>query len=208
MVTALPASGAGGAASLYAFPRVEGNAALAAAARSQHASLLTRRDVLGGLSVAPLTRGAKQVTPCNANPPSRVTPGMQLPGVLHWASAGVQVAHCAQLHPSCTRALQLQMRCMVDSADGSATADMLPERFTHQNHHQRHVMLFDVPQLRYTCAATGADCTAVRYRCTRRADVDLCPAAFAEGRFPAGTCARDFVRIDAADQPQVPLLKY
>lgn len=67
MVTALPASGAGGAASLYAFPRVEGNAALAAAARSQHASLLTRRDVLGGLAVAPLTRGAKQVPPQNTH---------------------------------------------------------------------------------------------------------------------------------------------
>ena len=52
-------------------------------------------------------------------------------------------------------------------------------------------------QRRFTCAATGADCTALRYHCTRRPDVDLCPAAFAEGRFPAGTCARDFVRMDA-----------
>ncbi len=42
----------------------------------------------------------------------------------------------------------------------------------------------------------GVDCTAVRYHCTKRPDVDLCPAAFAEGRFPAGTCAADFVRID------------
>jgi hypothetical protein len=92
---------------------------------------------------------------------------------------------------------------MVHSVDGSASAGVLSECFTHQNHHQRHVVLFVVPQLRYTCAATGADCSAVRYRCTRRADVDLCPAAFAEGRFPAGTSARDFVRIDSADQPQV-----
>lgn len=43
----------------------------------------------------------------------------------------------------------------------------------------------------------------MRYHCTKRADVDLCPAAFAEGRFPAGTCARDFVRINAPAQPQV-----
>lgn len=61
VVTALPASGAGGAASLYAFPRVEGSGALAAAARSQHTSLLTRRDVLGGVSIAPLTSAGKQV---------------------------------------------------------------------------------------------------------------------------------------------------
>lgn len=26
--------------------------------------------------------------------------------------------------------------------------------------------------------------------------MDLCPAAFAEGRFPAGLCSKDFVRID------------
>lgn len=62
MVTAAPASGAGGVASLYSFPRVEGSAALAAAARSQHASLLTRRDVLGGISVAPLTTAGGQVS--------------------------------------------------------------------------------------------------------------------------------------------------
>lgn len=47
------------------------------------------------------------------------------------------------------------------------------------------------------------DCTAVRYHCSKRPHVDLSPAAYAEGRFPVGTCARDFVRIDAADQPQV-----
>lgn len=61
-------------------------------------------------------------------------------------------------------------------------------------------------QRRFTCAATGIDCTAVRYHCTKCADVDLSPPAFAEGRFPAGTCARDFVRIDATDQPQVSLI--
>jgi len=64
-------------------------------------------------------------------------------------------------------------------------------------------------QRRFTCAATGADCTAVRYHCTRRADVDLCPAAYAEGRFPAGTSARDFVRLDgAAAHTQVPTYRW
>lgn len=28
------------------------------------------------------------------------------------------------------------------------------------------------------------------------ADVDLCPQAFAEGRFPAGCTAKDFIRVD------------
>ncbi len=63
VVTAAPASDAGGAAGLYSFPRVEGPAALAAAQRSQHGSLLTRRDVLGNAAIAPLTTAAKQARP-------------------------------------------------------------------------------------------------------------------------------------------------
>jgi hypothetical protein len=41
------------------------------------------------------------------------------------------------------------------------------------------------------------DCTARRYHCTRLPDVDLCPLAYAEGRFPPGTSAKDFVLIEA-----------
>ena len=41
------------------------------------------------------------------------------------------------------------------------------------------------------------DCTALRYHCTKYPDIDLCPAAFAAGRFPPGTAAKDFVRIAA-----------
>lgn len=37
-----------------------------------------------------------------------------------------------------------------------------------------------------------------RYHCTKLPDVDLCPRAFAEGRFPPGTCTKDFVRIASA----------
>lgn len=47
-------------------------------------------------------------------------------------------------------------------------------------------------------ALPWVDCTALRYHCTKVPDVDLCPAAFAEGRFPPGCCAQDFVRLDAA----------
>ncbi len=55
-------------------------------------------------------------------------------------------------------------------------------------------------QARFFCnAMPWVDCTAVRYHCTRMPDVDLCPEAFAEGRFPPGCSAADFVRIDAAD---------
>ena len=39
------------------------------------------------------------------------------------------------------------------------------------------------------------DCTAVRYHCKALPKVDLCPRAFAEGRFPGGTSAKDFVRM-------------
>lgn len=59
-------------------------------------------------------------------------------------------------------------------------------------------------QARFYCnAMPWVDCTVVRYHCTRLPDVDLCPEAFAEGRFPPGCTAADFVRIDAAD-PKVP----
>ena len=41
------------------------------------------------------------------------------------------------------------------------------------------------------------DCTALRYHCTKHAGLELCPAAFAEGRFPPGCSSKDFVRIQA-----------
>lgn len=51
--------------------------------------------------------------------------------------------------------------------------------------------------VQFKCSAMPwVDCTALRYHCTTIPDVDLCPQAFAEGRFPPGTSAKDFVRID------------
>jgi SWI/SNF related-matrix-associated actin-dependent regulator of chromatin subfamily C len=44
----------------------------------------------------------------------------------------------------------------------------------------------------------AVNCTACRWHCTKYPDIDLCPQAFAEGRFPPGTAAKDFVRIDGA----------
>jgi SWI/SNF related-matrix-associated actin-dependent regulator of chromatin subfamily C len=48
-------------------------------------------------------------------------------------------------------------------------------------------------------------------------DIDLCPQAFAEGRFPPGTCSKDFIKIDSkvskskhsgwSDQEQLLLLE-
>jgi len=53
-----------------------------------------------------------------------------------------------------------------------------------------------VSGIRYYCTAMPwVECTNLRYHCTKFPDVDLCPAAFAEGRFPPGCCASDFVRV-------------
>lgn len=53
-----------------------------------------------------------------------------------------------------------------------------------------------VSGIRYYCTAMPwVECTKLRYHCTKFPDVDLCPAAFAEGRFPPGCCASDFVRL-------------
>jgi len=45
----------------------------------------------------------------------------------------------------------------------------------------------------------------LRYHCKKLPGVDLCPESYAEGRFPAGCTANDFVRIDQNDI-QVPSL--
>lgn len=54
--------------------------------------------------------------------------------------------------------------------------------------------------VQYWCSAMPwVDCTAVRYHCTKFPDTTLCPEAYAQGRFPAGASAADFVRIEAKD---------
>ncbi|CAL8469788.1 g9330 [Coccomyxa elongata] len=60
-------------------------------------------------------------------------------------------------------------------------------------------------EARFFCnAMPWVDCTTLRYHCTKMPDVDLCPEAFAEGRFPPGCTARDFIRIDAAQPSENP----
>lgn len=49
----------------------------------------------------------------------------------------------------------------------------------------------------YCNAMPWVDCTACRFHCSKLPDIDLCPQAFAEGRFPPGTCSKDFIKIDA-----------
>ena len=59
-------------------------------------------------------------------------------------------------------------------------------------------------QPRYFCnAMPWVDCTALRYHCTKLPDIDLCPEAYAEGRFPPGCTARDFIKLDGARAPPV-----
>lgn len=58
------------------------------------------------------------------------------------------------------------------------------------------------PAPRFFCSALPwVDCTETRWHCTKVPDVDLCPQAYAEGRFPAGSTARDFVRVDGGAPP-------
>ena len=50
---------------------------------------------------------------------------------------------------------------------------------------------------RFVCSAMPwVDCSAARYHCTKHADVVLCPAAYAEGRFPPGCTTKDFVKVE------------
>ena len=60
------------------------------------------------------------------------------------------------------------------------------------------------PQAHYKCSAMPwVVCTAVRYQCTKQPDVSLCPEAFADGHFPTGTSAKDFVRLGPASEQRV-----
>lgn len=40
------------------------------------------------------------------------------------------------------------------------------------------------------------ECTDSYYHCVTRPDVDLCPQAFREGRFPAGTTEKDYIKMN------------
>ena len=64
-------------------------------------------------------------------------------------------------------------------------------------------------QARFFCnAMPWVDCTTLRYHCTKLPDIDLCPEAYADGRFPPGCTARDFIKIDGARAPPVHQLSY
>ena len=71
---------------------------------------------------------------------------------------------------------------------------------THAHLFSTHVCMS--AQVRFFCnAMPWVDCTTCRYHCTKLPDVDLCPDAFAEGRFPPGCSGRDFIRIDQQATP-------
>ena len=54
-------------------------------------------------------------------------------------------------------------------------------------------------QVRHYCSAKPwVECTARRYSCTKLPGVHLCPAAYAEGLFPAGCSSKDWVLVDSA----------
>lgn len=42
------------------------------------------------------------------------------------------------------------------------------------------------------------DCTESYYHCTTRPNIDLCHQAYSEGRFPAGTSSKDYIKIDSS----------
>lgn len=52
----------------------------------------------------------------------------------------------------------------------------------------------------YCSAMPWVECTALRYHCTRHPDINLCPDAYAEGRFPPGCSSRDFIRLEGGSR--------
>ncbi|KAK9830209.1 hypothetical protein WJX72_010310 [[Myrmecia] bisecta] len=81
----------------------------------------------------------------------------------------------------------------------------MAQLITRKDHYNRTPADAPTTQPRFFCnAMPWVDCTAVRYHCTKYPDVDLCPEAYANGHFPPACTAKDFVRIDQADEPSGP----
>jgi hypothetical protein len=60
------------------------------------------------------------------------------------------------------------------------------------------------PRKFFCSAMPYVDCTALRYHCTKVPGVDLCPDAFANGFFPPGISAADFVKLEGGSDPPQP----
>lgn len=48
---------------------------------------------------------------------------------------------------------------------------------------------------KYECDACGNDCSRMRYHCVGNADMELCPACFANGKYPPTLSSRDFEQL-------------
>lgn len=53
----------------------------------------------------------------------------------------------------------------------------------------------------YHCDSCGVDCSHVRFHCTIKADMDLCPTCYHSGRFSAELQHPDFIQMASASSP-------
>jgi len=91
------------------------------------------------------------------------------------------------------------------AAPGASLAPWLGRRDRHGRPPPSEAPLPPGALPRFFCSAMPwVDCTSLRYHCTRHPDVDLCPEAFADGRFPPGCTGRDFVRLEGGAPPPGP----
>lgn len=52
--------------------------------------------------------------------------------------------------------------------------------------------------IEYHCDSCGVDCSAVRFHCATKADVDLCPSCYHNGRYATTMKHRDFIQMNSA----------
>eukprot|EP00884_Botryococcus_braunii_P007967 jgi/Botrbrau1/17171/Bobra.0157s0063.1 len=79
------------------------------------------------------------------------------------------------------------------AAGGNEALDLI----TRPDLYGRTALKAPVAQPKFFCnAMPWMECTQSRYHCVKEPDIDLCPQAFAEGRFPPGCSAKDFIKID------------
>ncbi|GBF90677.1 hypothetical protein Rsub_02976 [Raphidocelis subcapitata] len=142
-----------------------------------------------GTRLAPSTAGAR----------ARLPPGVTLSG----RSSALQAR--TQKGGSAAALLQLRTPTTAEGVAAACGGGTLPMTGRDSRAGRLEPITSLAGDRRFFCAAMPwVDCTALRYHCTKTPGVDLCPQAYAEGRFPPGTAASDFVRLEGGADASAP----
>ncbi|KAL4857267.1 SWI/SNF complex subunit [Chlorella vulgaris] len=140
---------------------------------------------------APQSRGAAVLRPTDTS--TAATPGGR-EGVAGMRTSGADALYAPPQRASVEQGAVAALMGSGSSGSGSARV-----RNTLFGGWARQPALASKAEFYCRGAECGTLCTALRHHCLTQPDLNLCPKCFKEGRFPANTAARDFIRLEAAD---------